>query len=535
MSDNIETNNYENNIELNSLVTNSFVPFSYSGMSSVSRGQIKEYIKNPMIYNKQLRILSQQFYNTNGMYANVIDYCIDIPTLSYITTVSRYAKQSIKKRKPKYDKFMERINHKSTTRDILFNLFLNGMYVGYLRDTSKKENDVNDKNTFDCAVRRLEGLTIDDNFQIEPLPLDYCRIRGMVNGVNVAQFDMSYFDKWEGNGLIAQIKSFPKEFIQAYSKYKKDASYRWFTLDYKKTIALKCKSRKEEPYGRPLGLSAFLDIKKAEDYEDNQCAIIDELASSIYTLVLPEGDDKSGKACSLNNEQQAKLRQAFEGAVRANTTGTGSKISTVTLPPKTKMERMSKDASLLKDTLSEENASNIARSLGFAGGALNPSSQGGASYSSLSVNIDLVWSQVFQYVDEIANEYTRIANNYFNVKKVDDFTKISYLPISALNKDAMFDKMKELYGLINGNRSHVIASTGISIDEYLACMEQEDEEDWEKLFKPHITAYTNSGKNADNNDGEDGRPKKDEDELTESGQITRNLNSNEQVKPSSNK
>lgn len=514
-------------IELNSLRMNSYSPYGFNDTSNVSRGRLKEYIKYPMIYNAILRAISEQAYNKNGLYANVIDYMVDIPTLSYITIVDKDANSSTKKKAKKFDKLMYKIKHDKTTRDILTHGFIYGMYVGILRDTSVKQKTLDDKDTFDTNFRRLEGLTLDDNFQIEPLPIDYCRIRGLMNGDNVAQFDLSYFDQWQSNGLVGQIKNFPDDIIKAYMKYKKTGQDKWYTLDYRKTVALKFRATVDEPYGRPLGLSAFLNMKASEDYNDNQSNIVDELASSIYHLTLPEGVDGKN-ACSLNNKQQEQLIHAFECAVKSNTGGGGAKISTLTLPPKAKLDRLSKDSSLLKDTLSDELSKKISTDLGFASSALNAQSAGGASYSTLSVNIDLVSSQVFRYVNEIAYEYTRVLNYHLGIKKVDDFIKVTYLPISWINKDDMCNKMKELYTLGCGSRKMWIASTGVNPEDYISLMQQEKDENLDDLFVPHATSYTTSSETENKN----GRPQKDEDELSESGQVARNLNTNKQAKPS---
>lgn len=521
---------FENQIELNSLINTSFSYDSYA-TSYLSRGQLKEYIRYPMIYASILREISMQAYNSNGQYSNVVDYLTSIPMLSHIVISPKLSTKKQKKQKEKFNLMLDLLDHKKTSRDILRNLILKGMYVGILRDTTEKKVVSEFPQDVDTIFRRLEGLTLDDNFQIEPLDVDYCRIRGLVNNVYVVDFDMQYFDQFKGNGLMAEIRNFPKEFQQGYLQYKKDASKRWFTLDYRKTIALKSKSSVDEPYGRPYGLSALLDMKMSEDYDDSQYSIVEELASSIYYMILPEGE-KQG-SCSLNKDQQKNQIQAFEGSVKASASGNGAKISTLTLAPKSEIGRLAKDSSLLKDTLSDENMKKVSTSLGFAVSALNASSEGGASYSTLNVNIDLVSSQLFEMIDNISKEYTRVLNHHLGLQPKDYF-KFKYTHVSWLNKDSEYEKAKEIYTLAGGSLKQLIACSGFDVDDYLALMDEERELGFEEKYPPHITSYTASD-NADNSNGSGnlgGRPQSKDTDLKESGQITRTLGSNNQVKPS---
>ena len=519
----LEKNNTSHNVELNSLKNAVFYFDDMDGTIKTSMENLKRYIRYPMIYNRILRAISRQAYNANGLYANTIDYSISIPSLDHITVLRNKTQQN-KERKKKFNFLLKLLNHKRTTKDILRKLFIDGMYVGILRDTTtrNKNLDLHSVDTLD----RLEGLTLDDNFMIQPLDLDYCKIIGFQNNVSIAAFDMQYFDQFKHGGLINEIKNYPREFIRAYNEYKKDGSKRWFPLDYRYTVALKARSDEDEAYGRPYGLAALAKIKMDDDYENNQYKLIQELASSIYYLILPESDKKG--QCSLNKKQQENVIASFENAVKLNTSSDqGAKISTLSLAPGTQVDRLSKDSSLLKDTMSEENMKKISTALGFASSALNADAEGGASYSSLQVNVDLILSQVFEHVENIATELTRVVNHHLGIEPR-NYIELKYLKTSTLNKENMADRAKELYMNGMGSLKMWIAASGFDPEDYLAVMEEEIDEGIFEKFKPHPTSYNSSG----NEDNEGGRPEKDEDDLKPSGQITRNMGSNEQIKPS---
>jgi hypothetical protein len=476
-----------------------------------------------MIYNEILRTISRQSYNSQGIYANTLDYMVAIPTIAYITTM-RNNTPTFKKKKKKFNLILKLLNHDRTTRDILRSAFINGMYIGILRDTTANNKNIDTGSMSIESIDRIEGLSLDDNFMIQSLDLNYCKIIGNQNNISLAAFDMMYFDQFNFGGLINEIRNFPKEFANAYLDYKKNPSKRWYILDYRKTIALKFKASEDEPFGRPLGISAFVDMKLSDDYNDSQYKLINELASSIYYLILPEGEKKGSS--SLNKIQQGEIIDAFKNAVRINTTGNISKVSTLSLAPGTEIGRLSKDSSLIKDTLSDENMKKISTSLGFASSALNADSTGAASYSTLAVNIDLISSQIFQLVNEIAKEYTRIINEFLDIEP-SNYIDIKYLPISWLNKDSMFEKAQSLYTQGKGSLKFWISTMGVDIDDYLSLMDEELEEDLENKYPVHLTSATYSGK-----DDESGRPKMKEEDLKPNSMVTRNLNSNEHVKPS---
>jgi len=504
---------------------------NYSG---ISINTLEEYVKYPMIYNAILREISKQAYNTNGMYARAIDVRVSLPVLSYILTPRKKSK-SYKKRKERIRLILKLINHAKTTRDILRKLEVEGMYVGILRDTIASNKNIN---AGIDSIDQIEGLSLDDNFMIQPLDLDYCKIIGFQNNVPIACFNMQYFDQFRNGDIVNEIKNFPKSFLKAYNDYRKDSSKKWFILDYKNTIAITARSSLDEPYGRPYGLSSLVEMKVQSDYERSQYKLIAELASSIYYLILPPGE-KMG-TCALNSEQQREVIESFKNAVKVNTLGNQAKITTLSLPPNTQIGRFSKDSSLLKDTLSDEIIKKIGTNLGFASSALNAASEGNSSFAGLQTNIDIVSAQVFKLLEDISSEYTRVLNEYdsgenpANKIKPSNYIDIKYLPVSYINKNDFYDKMKDLFMSVGGSRIYMIAATGVDPYDYLSTCDEEVEDKMDDKYLPHITSYTASDSsdkaNPDGNLG--GRPQKKENDLSPNGKRTRDDGSNDRLKPS---
>lgn len=514
-------------IEVNS-ITSDFISFGIKLSGSYTLDDIKRYTLSPMIYNKQLRKISHDFYNTNGQYHQVMNNQVSSPTLDYITTPIRKINKNTWNQREIFNRFIKAILHKRTTRDAIRTNLLDGFFVGILRSTDEKSGLYKDVGQGDIqTLDEIDAISLDKNTMIQPLNLDYCKIIGFVDGVQVAAFDMQYFDEFKHGGLIKEIKSYPNDFVRGYKEYKKDASKRWFALDPYKTMVLKFNSGVREPYGRPYCIAAMTDIKTQEDYEEGKNKVISELVSTLYALNLPEGKEKG--TCSLNKSQQSALIEAVKNAVQKTST-TSKDIGYVSLPPGAELKNVQKDSSVIKDSLTDENSKKVSTSLAFAESALNGSSEGGASYASLQVNLDILSSRIFEVIERINEEYTRIFNYHlFGVKN--PIIEFEYLMINQFNRKDIYSNAKELYGTASGSRRVLIATAGFNQDSYVRMMELEKFENMDEKFPPHLTSYTATDRadevNPDNNLG--GRPKMEDEDLSPSGQNTRSSGSNEQL------
>lgn len=174
--------------------------------------------------------------------------------------------------------------------------------------------------------------------------------------------------------------------------------------------------------------------------------------------------------------------------------------------------------------MNEEITKKISTNLGFASSALNGISGTGANHTALQANINLILSQIFEVLEEVGNEYTRVFNEYLGVKE-NNYIDIKYLPISFLNQSEMYNRAKELYMNASGSLKMLIASAGFDPVDYLNIMEEELEEGIYEKFTPHMTSFTASSKDSGDYGG---RPQKQDSELTPSGVATKSYGHNEQ-------
>lgn len=515
-------------IEINSTSDFDMINSFYGYFDYYTKEQLLQYVSNPMFYHKQLMDVSEKMYNRNGMYGQTISKMVSAPSLDAVIVPSNVGSDYKEILNKAYDIFNNKINHKLSTRDILFNSLLSGEYVAIWRDTKKR----NIERPQDYASgKNIEGVGYLDNVMLQPLDLRYCRFEGFANGDYVVSFDMQYFDMFSGTNLVGEIQNYPREFLIGYNTYKKDGMKRWMLLPQKSTFAYKFHGAINESHGRPLAVFALLDMLFAEDYTDSQRNNMYENSSTIRWMKLPESE--KGK-CSLNPEQQNNQYNAFKNAVKSSDTRKNRLGGTTTLKlaPGSEVGKLENNNSFLKDTLTDENNKAVSTSLGLAISSLNGQGEG-ASYSTLQVNIDLMLSEVFSILEQVSFQYTKLINNHLNLSD-DNRLDFMYLNTSSLNSDTMFDRYKELYTLAGGSRTMLYSSACGNANLYIRLMDFEKSEGYREKYLPNQTSFTISDSadksNPDGNIG--GRPETKASKLTNSAIQTRTNGSNKAVKPS---
>lgn len=523
-----QSENY-NDVEINSYDDFSILNSFYGIFNYYTKDQLMDYVSNPMYYHKELMDVCEKMYDRNGILGQTISRMVSAPSLDSVMIPTNNTKVSKEKLTKSYNVMNNKINHKLSTRDCLWNSLLYGEYVAIWRDTKKKKAD---RPKEYASGKNIEGVGYIDNVMLQPLDLRYCRFEGFANGDYVVSFDMQYFDLFKGNSLVGEIKNYPREFLIGYNSYKKDSSKRWMLLPQKTTFAYKYRAALNEAHGRPLGMFALLDILFAEDYTDSQRNNMYDNSSTIRWMELPEGEKKG--YCSLNKDQQKNQYDAFKQAVRSADVRKNRLGGTTTLKlaPGSKIGKLENNDTFLKDTLTVENNTAVSTSLGFPTALLNGGNSG-TNFSTLSISVDFILSEVYSILEQVSFQYTKLINNYFNTGENNMIT-FSYLNTSPLTSEKEYNKYKELYTLAGGSRIMLYSSACGNADLYMKLMDFEKSENYDDRYLPHITSFTATDnandENPDNNLG--GRPKKDTSSLSDKGNQTRTNGGNNMPKPS---
>lgn len=486
--------------------------------------QLASLVKDPMANNQVLRELSLILYGTNGVYTNTVDYLTAMPTLDRVIVPHGKSANKKKQNKELMESTLRSIKDKEIVRDALFRGMIEGVAFYYFETTSRPQSNNKMMTDYDVeSIIEINELGI--NASIISLPVDYTRIVGIKNSSYVLAFNLDYFDIAEGESREKKLRKYPKEIRDAYTARKNNSagnSGNWVILDNTKTIVHKIRSKREERYGRPLVLAAISDILYSDYFTQTKRNVLDEINNRIIYQTFPEGKDKGASA--LTKQQQQSQHDAVKGAVMNKNNRGG--ISFFSVAAGTKINAIEASNTDIFDDKYESNLNDkISLDMGIAGALLN--GVGSGSYAAQEQNLELITSQLFQWIEQIQSELNKcISENIIQDSK--NWVEVRYLPMTHVNKGKMVGYMKELYLQGKGSLSLWASACGISPDVFFALLDQELEEDIENKYPVHQTSYTLSG-----NDKSSGRPITDD--PTENTVASRSNNGNAMPSPSDKK
>lgn len=470
---------YEFNTNLSSL--ESLIMGTYYNV--INYEQVKKWLKDHVRNNKELRRTSRLLYNSSGIYTNVIDYMVALPTLDRVIYSLNKGHARFKNNKDLFSLALRKMKDKIIARDILHKLAVDGTSFYYFETSASQELP---QYMSDIEVDIVSEINSEFNCSAIPLPTDYCKIVGRKNSSYVVAFDMSYFDQFLSNGLSLKLKRFPKEIRDQYKNYKKDISKKWAVLDNNKTICNKVRAGIEERWGRPIGLAAFIDMLYDEYFVDTKRNILDEINSTIVYQTFPEGEQKG--TSSLTQTKQKQQHDNIKNALFQR--GSRKGLNFFSVASGTKLDKITTNVDFLKAKGEDELIKRISTNLGFAGSALN--GQDG-NFSSQTTNIEMVSAEIFSWLEQIQEEFNKVINaNLIKDSKV--YVEVYYLPITHVNRKTMVANMKDLYTSGRGSLTAWIASTGWNPEAYMALMDYELEEGFDDKYPVHETSFTMSGK-----------------------------------------
>ena len=225
---------------------------------------------------KELRAISNYFFIKSGIYSRLCRYMAYLFRYDWFVTPVRYD-DKIKDDKViegwlKSNAFLERCQLKRIFGEIALKVLRNGCYYGY----------------------RIEQK---DAAFLQELPINYCRTRYKLNNNPIIEFNVKFFDdKFRDTDYrIKVLKMFPKEFQQAYIKFKHNnltedymgSGKGWFALDPEKTVKFNLNNS-----DIPLFISI---IPKLIDLEDAQDLDKQKMEQQLLRLIIQEMPiDKNG-------------------------------------------------------------------------------------------------------------------------------------------------------------------------------------------------------------------------------------------------
>ena len=189
--------------------------------STYSRESLRTYLRNPATdaNNKNLRKLSNYLYTVSHVYRRMVNYkahqinCKTWTAYPIVNMVEENDEESILKEYERVVNIVTNMHMETQIYKLMLSLWKNGVVYGYIYGDPE-----------------VEG-----SFYIHVLDPDYCKIScaSYDNGVLGFLFDMTYF-----NSNVEQLEYYDKEFQTLYKQYQND-NVKWKQLPIERTICLK--------------------------------------------------------------------------------------------------------------------------------------------------------------------------------------------------------------------------------------------------------------------------------------------------------
>lgn len=439
-----------------------------------TRDQIVQYISNPFVYRNQIRNAITYIYGASSHFARIIQYFASLTYLRYV--ISPY----------KVD--LDKVNQKTLKNNYhrTVNLFASGNLETELRKIIQH-----------CFKYDTYYGTIwhtNDNLSIQQLPDEYCAITEIEGNVFNVTFNFSYFDTYPD-----RLAFYPEEFKKKYKWYKdKNNKYgKWIVLDAPMSFAVKFNDDITD-YPLPPFAGLLREIYDLEDFKNLKLTKteLENYALLVMKLLMDnEGnwllDEK--KSVEIFNNLSAVLPEEV-----------GAVLSPMSVD-KIDFDKSAADDNA--DTVSQAEE-NVFTAAGVSSLIFNNAK---ASANALLISIKADQALTFALVKSIEN----VLNRYLHWLPFGKNFKIEFLDISPYNEKEMSDQY--LKGCQYGAPmiSRYCASLGVGPDEIEVMNYLEvDLLNLPGKFVPLVSSAQTSSE-------ERGRPRLSDEELTDSGEQSR--------------
>ena len=439
-----------------------------------SKDKITEFLKNPYTNEKNIRNAVVYIYGASSHFRRLIQYFSSLTDLSYVVSpyridTSTAKPQTIRRNYHKVLNLLSSMDIKNQFAKIVTVCLREDVFYGTMWVTT-------------------------DSIIIQQLPSDYCTTAVIEDNVLNVSFDFSYFDS---NAKYLEV--YPEEFRIKYEAYQRDrTNMKWQELDAPTSFAVKCNNDILN-YAIPPFAGILREVYDIEDYK--QLKLTKTELENYAMLVMKLGINSDG-------EWEMDLDKAKEFWRNLDSVLPEEIGSVLTPMP---IEKISFEKSNTGDTDTISDAEeNLFTAAGVSSLLFNNKK---ASANALALSIKADQAMTYGIVKSIGS----VINRFIHAQSFGKNFKINFLDCSPFNRKEVGDAYLKACQLGIPMVSYFCASQGLSQDE-MDCMNflEDNVLEIKGRFIPLQSSSTQSASSQ-----EAGRTEKDQDELTEAGEQTR--------------
>lgn len=443
--------------------------------SLYSKDDITTYLANPYRHEKQLRDAVIYINGASSHFRRLIQYFVGLSDLSYVVSPYRIDPKSanentVNRNYRKVLNVMSAMNAKTQFPTILTVCLREDTFYGTMWVTN-------------------------DNITIQRLPSDYCSISSIEGNVLNVTFNFSYFDT--NSDALA---NYPPEFETKYNMYRENRTDKWIELDSPTSFAIKC-NKDILDYSIPPFAGILREIYDIEDYKQLKLTKTAIENYAMIVMMLPMDDDGDWK---LDYDKAKEFWRNLDSILP-------EEVGSILTPMQ--IDKISFERSNTGDTNTiAEAEQNLFTAAGVSSLLFN-NEKASANALSLSIKADqAITYGIVKSIEDMVNRYIQSLSYGKNFK-------VTFLDVSPYNrKEAGEAYLKACqYGV--PLVSYYCASQGLSQSE-MDCMNFLENTilDIKSTFIPLQSSSTQSSSSTSD---EGGSPEKDIDELTDSGEQSR--------------
>ncbi len=460
-----------------------------------TKQMIQQYLQSPANNVDNIRLVSRFLCRYSMLYQKILMTLASMPLFYYnITPINDFSEKidSNQSIEDYYKTLLEfnKFNIKKELYNVLYLAIRDGIYVGFMFDDDTKANK-RFLMTLDPAYVRILGKNPDGEW--------------------VAYFNAAYFDTASNKEFVLGVDgvlsaaTWPKVFIEGYNKYKQDGrDYQWFRLPPEKVLILLTGAEDEFMYPLPFLAPMFIDLL---DYIDLERIIQNKQELENVKMIIsriPLLNDNTVDDYAISLELAEMFNQILQNAVPET-------VACVTSPMQITVEDFEGSNKTADTDELAKSMTNLFNNAGFSqvvvtGAGANPSTLA-IKYSQIN-DMDTVWVWVNRLETWL---------NYYIEQNISDGYFFEIYKITDYNKDEFIATMKD-QATLGGSALDFTSVVNGSPFRAINKLRFENAIGIKDMMTPLSSSYTQS------NNGEDdrGRPSTPDDELTDSGERTRN-------------
>lgn len=231
-------------------------------LNKFPKKNVARWMKNPDMYQNELRMMSRYLYQASPHYKRLINYFATMHLFSYIVAPYKF---SIDIDKEKYTEcyyrilnYLDKMNLRHEMTKVFKVCFLEDVFYGYKYESQ-------------------------DSFFLRHLPPEYCRISCVEDGCFLYDFDFTYFMHYPED-----LNYFGDEFRKRFEIFN-ETGVRWQTLNSENEFCVKL--IEEVPYPVIPFMGVFEGIYDIDDYKSLKKAKTETDNYKVLALKVPTDSD----------------------------------------------------------------------------------------------------------------------------------------------------------------------------------------------------------------------------------------------------